>query len=53
MTPQHSVAPCSRWDELVGTLHFHAGLAQAANAVTEFRIGERSGIISVISQMFI
>jgi hypothetical protein len=29
---------CSRWTELTETLKFHVGLAQAANAPTEFRL---------------
>lgn len=29
---------CSRWSELTDSLNFHAGLAQAANAKSEFRL---------------
>ena len=30
--------PCTRWKELVDIVKFQAGLAKAANAVTEFRL---------------
>jgi hypothetical protein len=30
--------PCTRWQELTDALKFHAGLARAANAATEFRL---------------
>lgn len=29
---------CTRWSELVDSMKFHAGLAQAANALSEFRL---------------
>lgn len=32
------VIPCSRWTELTESLRFHAGLANAAKAITEFRL---------------
>lgn len=33
-----SFVRCSRWEELVQSIHFHSGLANAAGAVTEFRL---------------
>lgn len=32
------IFPCSRWEELTETMRFHAGLAEAARAPTEFRL---------------
>ena len=29
---------CTRWSELVDSMQFHAGLAQASNALSEFRL---------------
>lgn len=34
----YRVVPCSRWRELVDSMRFHAGLAKAANALSEFRL---------------
>ena len=36
--------PCTRWEELVETLGFHSGLAKAANAATEFRLGKNKTV---------
>jgi hypothetical protein len=33
-----ALQPCTRWKELVDVVKFHAGLAKASNAITEFRM---------------
>jgi len=44
---KNRVIPCSRWSELIEGLKFHAQLANAAKAVTEFRFLNGSGPILV------